>query len=243
MKLRSILLLIIASLSIGCAKQKDGDPDVVPHVKVPDGPFLPSGSGPGSGPGDSWEFGGTAELDIHSVNRFSEYTQRPMYNPKDVQINVNLLKYGKGYGGTISIAYTDDGVPYSGHFTSGTSKDSNKYNIWFRKNGKDVWHGFFTDFMGGLIVVIDEVVDLGDGAGPEETVGGSVWFKNFGLTYAPHPPTYCWFVSLGPYDCRAWKSGDGVKTTKAVEPDSGYKLLGRFTDLNIKEAFNDELEW
>ena len=77
---------------------------------------------------------------------------------------------------------------------------------------------------------------------PEDKVSGSVWFKNFTLTYAPHPPTHCWFVSLGPYDCRAWRAEHGVNTTAAVLPDSGYVKLGSFSELSLEEAFNGELE-
>ncbi|MCB0406617.1 MAG: hypothetical protein KDD34_00355, partial [Bdellovibrionales bacterium] len=72
------------------------------------------------------------------------------------------------------------------------------------------------------------------------------------LAYAPNPlngylpgfgspRTYCWFISIGPYDCRTWKNGYGVDTTRAINPDSDYKLLGSFQGLNINDAFNDEL--
>ncbi|MCB0411829.1 MAG: hypothetical protein KDD22_04845, partial [Bdellovibrionales bacterium] len=55
------------------------------------------------------------------------------------------------------------------------------------------------------------------------------------------PQTYCWFISLGPYDCRAWTDGNGVDSDKAVLPDNGYKKLGDFEGLNLKKAFNDQL--
>lgn len=229
----------------GCAKEKKKAPDsepAPPIVEVPQGPYVPPGEGPGQGPGENWEFGGTATLDIVSNSRMSDYTGRPMNNPTDIRVNVNLEKYGNGYGGHVTISYVDNGYQEQGSFTSGSSNEEVKYNIWLHKGGEYAYHGFFEDFLGGVILVIDEFTDLGDGSGPEDSVGGSVWFKNFGMTYAPHPPTRCWFVSLGPYDCRAWKTSRGVETTRAIEPDGGYVKLGTFSGLSLKEAFNGQTE-
>ena len=242
---RLVLIMALAAslMTLGCASEsgKKKKATTPPVVDIPDGPFVPDGSGPGSGPGDQWQFGGTAALDVPDLSVFQTYTNRVMNDPQDVRININLKQYGNGYGGTVTIAYTDNGISYQGYFTSGTTKKEVKYNIWFTKNNKGVWHGFFEDFLGAIVVVIDDVIDLGDGNGPDDKVGGSVWFKNFGLTYAPHPPTRCWFVSIGPYDCRAWKSGDGVNTTKAINPDSGYVKLGEFEDLSLEDAFNGSI--
>ena len=152
-------------VSIGCAKKKKSAPPAAPVVVVPDGPYIPPGSGPGQGPGDNWEFGGTAPLKLRSLSVMSDYTGRVMNNPQNVSININLVKAGSGYGGHVSITYSDNGQDYNGYFTSGSSAEEAKYNIWFKKDGHHVWHGFFEDFLGGLIVVIDEVVDLGDGQG------------------------------------------------------------------------------
>lgn len=246
--MKNLLVLILAMtvmFSIGCSEENlpaAQDPTTTDDPYNPEEPYVPTGSGPGEGPGSGWEWGAAADLNIVSLNRMSEYTGRPMNNPTDIKVNVNLEKRGNGFGGTVTITYTDNGTRYEGYFTSGSSNDDNKYNIFFTKGGKTVWHGFFEDYFGGMIVVMDDVVDLGDG---DETIkaSGSVWFKNFGLTYAPHPPTHCWKVSLGPYDCRSWKSGHGVNTTAAVEPTDGYIKLGTFDNLNIKEAFNGEAEF
>jgi hypothetical protein len=261
MKTRNAILIIgIALSSFGCGKFKgsgsaasdSGLSDGAPAVEIPGSPFVPDGSGPGSGPGDNWEYGGTAALKVNNLGVMGDYTGRAMNNPQDIRINLNLKKYGKGYGGVVSIAYTDNGQQYEGHFTSGTSSDSNKYNVWFTKSGTRAYHGFFEDFMGGIIIVIDHVIDLGDGGIVNDLAGGSVWYKNFGLTYAPnplygslpgfgHPGTYCWFISLGPYDCRAWKDGRNVNTTRAIEPDNNYVKLGTFENMSLEEAFNGEL--
>lgn len=173
---------------------------------------------------------------------FSQYTMRASNNPQNMQINVNLSKTygGNGYGGSISLRYQDNGITYQGTFSaSQVTPDSTKYNIWFNYGGKTVFHGFFEDNFGAVIIVFDGVYNLGDGSPAFNTSGGSLYFKNFGQTYAPHPPSHCWLVSTGPYDCRAWKWGDGVATTYAIYPESYYYTrLGTFQNMNLYQAFN-----
>lgn len=242
-KLSLTILLALMALNIGCAKKSSPKATAAaPQVVIPPngGPYVPPGTGPGEGPGSSFQYGGTASITIVSLSRMSEYTGRPMNNPQNIRLNINLTKEGSNYyGGVATIRYEENGYTYEGYFTSG-SGDKARYNIWFNSGGQNVWHGVFEDFMGGLVVVIDQIIDLGDGGGAQDTVGGSIWFKNFGLTYAPHPPTYCWFVSLGPYDCRPWPSGDGMSTTMSADPQAGYKKLGTFSGLNVNEAFNGD---
>ena len=108
-------------------------------------------------------------------------------------------------------------------------------------NGQKVWHGVFDDFyFGALVVVIDGVSDLGDGQGAQDLVSGTVWMKNFAATRAPHPPTYCWFVSFGPFDCRPWPVGEGMNTFASKDPQGGYVKLGTFSGLSLRAAFNNE---
>lgn len=232
-----VLAVALMALTVACAK-KESSSNGSGNVSIPnDGSsYQPPGTGPGYDPG--YQYGANAPLNITSMNLMGEYTGRPMYNPQQIEINLNLKKYGNSYGGTVRISYSDYGQRYQGFFTSGHSAEETKYNIWFTKNGKQVWHGFFEDYLGSIIVVIDKKTDLGDG-GSESKVSGSVWFKNFGYTYAPRPPAWCWFVSLGPYDCRAWKSGEGVNTTASIYPDNGYKKLGSFEDMDLQDAFNE----
>lgn len=243
-------LIVTSFLLVNCATKDNSTSGAVtasnkpPVVEIPPGtPYTPPTTAPGYGAGGL--YGASADLAITSLSTMSEYTQRPMYNPQNIKVNLNLIKYGSTYGGTTTITYTDYGSPYTGSFTSGHSAPATQFNIWFTSGGKKVWHGFFEDYFGGLIVVIDGGIDdLGDGAAPTlDKVSGSVWFKNFPVSYAPHPPTYCWFVSLGPYDCRAWKSGKGVDSDAAVNPDSGYVKLGTFTNLDVKKAFNNQLSF
>lgn len=236
------LATILAVMAVGCAK-KESILVASNNVNIPnDGSsYEPPVQGPGYDPG--YHYGATAPMSLTSLDIMSQYTGRPMFNPQQVEVTLNLKRYGESYGGTVRISYTDYGHRYQGFFTSGHSAYETKHNVWFRKGDKDIWHGFFEDYLGAIIVVIDGVTDLGDG-GSDKKATGSVWFKNFGYTYAPRPPAWCWFVSLGPYDCRAWKSGEGIKSpqNRSIYPDAGYKKLGSFSDLDLKKAFNGELK-
>jgi len=235
MKLWKHILVVLISLTVlaGCASKKGGSSS---------GPYVPPGVGPGLGPGSNWQWGATTSLKIESLSRMSEYAQRPMNNPTNVRINVNLKGYGQGYGGHITIRYKENGKQITTYFTSGSSAEEVKYNIWKNgwPNGKEGFHGFFEDTYGGFILVIDSTDDMGDGGG-FASGNGSIWFKNFGYSTFIHPPVRCWFVSLGPFDCRAWPTDRDVDTNRALYPDNGYKKLGTFVGLNLKDAFNDEL--
>jgi hypothetical protein len=235
------LTVLLAAVTVSCAKKLESTSTGSTQVVFPNNgtPYIPPTTGPGYNPGQS--FGASAPLSITNLNVMSEYTTRPMYSPQQIELNLNLKKYGNSFGGTARISYTDYGQRYEGFFTSGHSAQETQYNVWFKSAGKDVWHGFFEDYLGAIVVVIDNKIDLGDG-GADSKVSGSVWFKNFGYTYAPRPPAWCWFVSLGPYDCRAWKNGEGVSTTRAVNPDNGYVRLGTFSDMDLKKAFNGEVK-
>ena len=236
-----LLLITLAALAVSCAKKESTNNQGSTGQPIPtDGSvYTPNQVAPGYDPGSA--YGSAVPLKISSLSTMSEYTGRPMYNPQDIQVNLNVVRYGESFGGTLKITYVDFGQSHQGFFTAGHSAEESRYNVWFQNNGKDVWHGFFEDYIGAVIVVIDGVTDLGDGGSKNKLASGSVWFKNFGVTYAPRPPSWCWFVSLGPYDCRAWKDGKGVNTTQAVNPDNGYKKLGTFSDMDLGVAFNGGL--
>ncbi|MCB9024717.1 MAG: hypothetical protein H6625_00230 [Bdellovibrionaceae bacterium] len=268
------ILVALSLLFIGCAEKKNKveSPAVrdtsndVPVVDVPAGPFVPPGTGPGSGPGTfnglDFDVGGTSAFEIegNSIQQknflLSEYTGRPMNDPKNMSLNVNFIKIGENnWGGTITTAYTENGQLYYWYFSSGSSEEATKYNKWFEKDGKQVFHAVLEDFeVGAVVLVIDDALDLGDGP-IEDSVSGSLWFKNYGITYAPHPPTHCWFVSFKgtdtgtPYDCRPWPTSDNYNNTylsvyptrQSSDPYKGYKKLGSFHNLSIKKAFNGDL--
>tara|TARA_B100000749_G_scaffold280895_2_gene280618 strand:+ start:15115 stop:15903 length:789 start_codon:yes stop_codon:yes gene_type:complete len=254
--------LIISLLSMmlvlwGCAEQSKSSSNGSTGTGVDTTiPYVPPGSTDSDSPSAYWDDGASVDLvvsgssDSAKVTRMSKYTGRAMNNPQDVRLNVNLEQYGDGWGGRISIAYYDNGQYYEGVFVAGDEsyfpntslEEAAEYNIWYDFLGEDVFHGFFQDFQGGVIIVIDgyDDVETGDGQAPSQA-RGSVWFKNFDVdTFAPHPPTHCWKVSIGPYDCRAWEAGDGVNPRLHPEPASGYTKLGEFTGLDLDAAFYEE---
>lgn len=266
-----LLALLAAGLVMGCAEDKDGGNGGSTAQDFE--PFIPVDPGPGLNPGNNLEYGATADLLVtsESLGFFTGWTPN---NPTDVKVNINLQRFEParnsnrpGYGGVVTIQFRDSGYLYEDQFSSlinenhwygeGTvsnNRDNHRYNVWINHNGRQAWHGFFQDRYGAVIIVIDDNDDEGDGQGPT-TVSGSVWVMNFGNSYAPISPTSCWFVSIGPYDCRTWKSGDGVDTDRDLYPylesasngsgsnprAEGYRKLGDFTNMNFRDAFNDEV--
>lgn len=256
LKSKLALLGLVVLAAAGCAKEKKSASSV-PTNDFTNSPYVPPFAGPGYGAGDSWQYGATVPFQIVSVPVFSEYTTRSMNNPRNVKLNLNLQRFGSSYGGNVAIGYDDTGwsgtgTEYSeGNFRAGYDANATKYNVWFTLNNQTYWHGFFEDNLGAIIVSIENVVDLGDGQGPEDLADGKVYFKNFEITWAPTPqarpkPTFCWFISLGAYDCQAWKIGngkDGIDTRAGIDPTGyGYKLLGTFNDISLKKAFNGDLQ-
>ena len=249
-----LALTLISLVFMGCAekKKKSGGEEVAPPAPE----YVPPGSSESDSPSAYWGEGATVPLSIEGSTEFaraeklSKYTGRTMYNPQDIQINVNLVRRENGgYGGRVAIGYYDNGVYHEGVFVNGdeasfpnTSEEkAAQYNRFFYHEGQEVFHGFFQDFQGGLIVVIDsfDSLEIGDGQ-PADRASGSIWFKNFTDDIAaPQSPTHCWFVSIGPYDCRAWKSGNGVDTYRSVYPDNKYIKLGEFSDLELDLAISE----
>lgn len=250
MKAQIYALLIMSMFAISCAKSSggsggDGAQAVPPGTDV----YIPPTTGIGQNPGWDWAFGGTSQFVFDSADVFRQYTGRYINNLSqinNVRVNLNLDKYGSSYGGTVTIRYNSgiNGQIYEGFFTSGHDAASTQYNIWFTQNGNKVWHGFFEDYRGAVVVVIDNVVEtVSSGTTTSRLGSGSVWFKNFDVQgYAVHPPHYCWFQVGGVFDCRAWKTASGVNTTAGLYPDSGYVRLGTFQNVDLKKAFND-LVW
>jgi hypothetical protein len=178
------------------------------------------------------------------------------------------------YSGDVYISYLDNGQYYTGHFN--TDEDSNPgsgtvfpnwghafYNNWFTWQGKPVFHGFFSDSYGAIMLVVDSVIDQGDGSGASE-VAGSIWYKNYPNNQAqPNPQNIpCWYITAGPYDCRTllvkggWQDDGMIDPVSALlptqslyytptsshpyqpaEPARGWKKLGTFTGLNKAKAF------
>ena len=196
-----------------------------------------------------------------STSTLGDFAKWPLNNPTNIKIGVDLHDYGNArYGGILKISYTENGQTVDIRLTTGGSNEEVIHNTWFTWQGKSVFHAFFeddkpiwADVAGGVILVIDNSNDLGDG-GSDALVSGSVYYANFAPASAygyppPQADRRCWFVTLGPYDCRAFLVGDTIVSTSALYPESRtqsaggstvapYKKLGTFTNLNMNAAFN-----
>jgi hypothetical protein len=178
-------------------------------------------------------------------------------------VSVKFKDGSNSYTDTFSSKWLGDGNCgiYGDCNTVDNNTQNHKYNLlttdYPEMRGNVGYHGFFEDtrvprlvpptpyqplFGGAVILVIDSTNDSGDGQGPT-SANGSIWFKNYVGNYpmGPLPYTNCWFISSGPYDCRAWKSNGKVNTKASIYPDNGYVKLGSFINLDIKKAFNDQI--
>lgn len=278
MKTLTLSLLMSLTLSlmvVGCADNKKvvSAPSTAtydyPYVNINPNGFVPTGTGAGSSPGDNgeWYYGATTALTISGSSSsarnylLSQYAGHSINSPQNVRVNMNFKKIGSQWGGVVTISYTDTDGYHEGYFTTGGSDAEVSFNVWYRNDGTPVFHAVLEDecyssayqTCGGLVIVLDNYLDLGDGGTPN-AVGGSIWYKNFTTTYAPHPPTRCWFVGLKnnnptPYDCRPWPRDDDNpllrnNTYASVNPtsDSGYVQLGTFSGLDLSQAFNGEFD-
>ena len=227
-------------------------------------PGAPTGSGSGSTSGTTTTTGSaTVPFVPASLSALQQYALPgspyvAVNNPTNIQISLNLSQSESArYGGDITISYTDNGVYHSatlsaglGHnYDMGKSAYDNgtlqaNYNYFFTYENQLVYTGYFEDQFGVITIALtpDEPVGGGNDAEPLSVpYKGSVYFKNFRNTSGQfvqknNPYRSCWFIYTGVFDCRS-----NVITTKCglePGPEVGYTLLGTFTNIDIKKAFN-----
>ncbi len=252
-----LLLFVLSALAVfasGCGKYKNTG-GVAPDTGtiIPQPTNNPTGTIPGT-PGHTdtldpatnvWTTGGSAPFKPVDNTTFNKWVGGYPVDPQNAMINVNLKKAANNvtYYGDVKIRYTDNGTTYESTLTSGSTiydgKDFSMYNYWFDQQGKKVFSGFFDDKVGAIVLVVDQYLDLGDGGGASE-IGGEVWFKNFGASWASYDQggswsivLPCWFRTIGPYDCRS----SSVMTKSSLYPTDGYEKLGDFSNMNKLKAF------
>lgn len=272
---RTLKVLTASALcvwAVGCAKSSSGGGEVAqaPTPAVDDGRgtgSFPGGSGSPTTPGGSAALAlGQAKLDLVGTTDSQKrstlglfFRNPPVNSVKDPYITASLTKEANGsYSGSISIGYTDssgtrEAVLSTNHPWNGSVSDSSP-NVWFAWQGKQVFHGFFQDRYGAIVFVVDKQDDNGFGDGSSsKTISGEIWFQNFDdsspyINPVQGPNKMCWQISLGPYDCRTFISGDGVDTYQSLYPNNysddkptpvAYRKLGRFTGLDRKTAFGE----
>jgi hypothetical protein len=271
MKTRMLLIMLLSVFTMACHNSSSspdttttppltvvyGTSPGAPGLPIPPGciPYDPANPACATIPGAPAGAGASASFVFDSALVYNQYVSsirhiNTLAELSNIAMTLNLQKVVQGstitWGGTVKIGYNWIGQPgqlIQGYFTSGNDAASTTYNQFFTPTGAltPVFHGFFEDFLGGLIVVIDQTASLADGVQAADTVSGSIWFKNYGYTWQPHPANFCWFILGGPFDCRAWKTSTAVNTFGGVTPDgpSGYTRLGTFTNLNLEGAVNN----
>lgn len=265
-----LILLTGATLALvvsGCGKyKKSADSNNTDPVPTATATPYPDGQIPTTPPSNAnevdentnpWTSGATAVFTPVSDSVFNEWVASHPVQPKNVKINVDLKKSANNYySGYIKIRYTSNGQTYEGTLYAANTlcndsvfkstpcykQEFDMYNYWFKFQGKQVFSGFFDDPIGSIVLIINQAVDLGDGAGPSE-LGGEVWFKNFQANWAGYYAgggtgsvvMPCWFRSIGPYDCRS----SIVINKTSLYPTDTYVKLGTFTNLNKLKAFQN----
>lgn len=262
-----MLVLGLGLMGVGCSKtNSQADTATAPQPVVAPVVVDPVVPGVNTTGGISYSTGATATFNPVSLQTMTNYVAtHPLNNPTNIKINVNLTQVESArYGGTITISYTDNGITYAGTFNAGLSRnqsfsgmyDNNSlesgYNYWFKFNNQLDFSGFFEDQYGAIVITLKPETTSGGGSDAEPlatTYKGSIYYKNFMVqsnpyvggnttgTMAQHSAyRACWYTYMGPYDCRS----SVVQTKSGLEPGAGagYTLLGSFTGLNTKAAFN-----
>lgn len=242
------------------------------HADVPSGPGSGDGTAvptptpdpnatPTPAPSNpyNWTSGAVADFIVPDVSVLEQYVGRPLNFPSNqaVEMKINVDMYDvstssvAAYGGLIRIGYVEPGAGglqyyHEGVFTAGGSEFEAGYNRWTTFGNQMVLRAFLEDRFGSILLVVDGVDDQG-------MLNGSIYFHNFGSTYAQKPPApngRCWLIKVGPFDCRDFLVGSGsddskknVVMTSSVYPNrvkSGtptYIKLGNFTGLDGSKAF------
>jgi hypothetical protein len=227
-------------------------PTVLPTV-TPSGttPTIQSGTGVAQFAGQA---GYAVAFQPDSAQALSNYVGSgyTLNAPANFALHVNLSNDGSGYySGSLNITYQDNGVWRTSSQSTGTGSVQyslnnwynglamEAFNQWFTYGNTTVFHGFFQDSIGAVILVLDKT-DAGTGDGlTSGTYSGSVWYKTFyNPAGASQSSSACWFITAGPFDCQTFLVNGKVQTTSAVYPSDGYQRLGTFTGLNVKAAFN-----
>lgn len=244
--LHTLLLIALLATSNGCSSKKNNEETAPPTgTGLPDTPAGTGTSTPGCGTGAST--GNSVCLAVTSFQELGYYVAtHPLNDPTDLRLTVELNDTGNGrYAGTVRITYTDNGQPFNGIFTAEGGKNTkiggtydgyvkNEFNRWFNYQGRNVFSGFFQDQYGAIVLVIENVLDTGDGSGAGY-LNGSVWYLNWAQGTAAYNDTGtpCWFLTRGPYNCQS----QTVMNKSDLFPSDGYRKLGTFTGLSKSAAF------
>lgn len=247
--LQTIVLIASIAFVTSCSSKKaNQDPAPAAPGVIP---ATQTGTGTTTSCGSSSTSGNTVCFSVVSFQELGYYVAtHPLNDPTNLQLAVQLADSGNGrYSGTVTVSYTDNGRQYAGvfHADSGTNSDilgangyngwqKSEFNHWFTYQGRTVFSGFYQDDYGAIVLVIENVLNTGDGSGGGYLTG-SVWYKNFAQSMATYNDTgrHCWFLSAGPYNCQSTT----VMNKSDLNPSDGYRKLGTFSGLSKSAAFGN----
>jgi hypothetical protein len=262
-----ISAMALGLMGVGCSKSNTAaNPNATNNTTgTVVGPILVDPNPPGGGGGGvsgTTTTGSTVTLVPANIQAMRDYVLPgspyvALNNPTNIKISFSLQQSSAGrYGGDVTISYTDNGVNHSGTQRAGLGRNptisggydndriQSDFNYWFNFENKLVFTGYFEDQYGVIAVAFTPGEPVGGGNDGEPLsvpYNGSVYFKNFRNTSGsfvlknqPYRP--CWFIYTGVFDCRS----NVINTKCGLEPgvDAGYTLLGTFTNVDIKKAFN-----
>ena len=120
-----VIILASVMMAFGCAKStsESTQPNVNGNGTTVVPPVIVEPPNGGTDP--VFSSGSTAVFKPVSTAVMNEYVAtHPLNNPSNFKINVNLAQVESGkYGGSVSIAYTDNGQQYNGEFKAGLGKN------------------------------------------------------------------------------------------------------------------------
>lgn len=258
------LTLIISAMALGvmglgCSKSNSNAANNTNALGYVPPPIIIDPPAPGGGGGTTAPIVGGATVDlITTYEKMRAYTAiagniYTLNNPTNIKVNINLAQADAGrYGGSVIITYTDNGVQHTGVLKAGMGRnatiaggyDNNRleadYNYWFTFENRLVFTGFFEDSFGAITLTLTPDTATGGGTDAEPLsvkYKGEISFRNF-RTEKTTPYRACWFIytGLNGQDCRS----NVIQTKCGLSPgvDAGYTVLGTFTNVDIKQAFN-----
>lgn len=209
----------------------------------------------------------TSSIKIQLLNLHSDLDS--IYSGIDMELNLgtvigNHTDLDANQGGDITLHKTNSSgtVSYSYFTSGGNTLQDVKENYWsYNSNNKLVWRGVFEGPTGVLVVVVDGVYSSGDGSDPYDYMSGSIWYMpwqvvadtgiNSNKCYVKNgrldcknpaaPPTRCWDVSLGPYDCRFTVSANSQNVTATGNQymTQDYTKVATFINLSKESTFKE----
>lgn len=259
------LTMALGLMGVGCSKSNSQNNNVTTTAPVVNDPAAPTVNSGGAvfTSGSTADFKPVSKSVMQDYANGASLVgvTRVLNNPTNYKINIDLSQAAAGrYAGQITISYMDNGTRYDGVFVagsgtnqslSGKSYDNGRpeadYNYWFKLDNQIVFTGFFQDQYGAFTLTLipeTSTTSTGNDAEPitTTTYKGSIYYKNFPkevngvLVDQQSPYRYCWYIYTGPYDCRS----NVIQTKCGLYPGSetGYKLLGTFSGINVTTAFN-----